>query len=359
MKVVVGLSGGVDSAVAASLLLQQGYDVSAIFMKNWNDDDGTEYCTAQEDFISACQVADHLGIQLESVNFAQEYKERVFSSFLEDMGRGLTPNPDILCNSEIKFSAFVDYALAKGADKIATGHYARIERNNSGSYCLLKCADERKDQTYFLHRLNQHQLSKAIFPLGGFVKPEVRRKALELGLPNYDRKDSTGICFIGERKFNDFIERYLPENPGDIVDEQGNCIGRHKGVHQYTIGQRKGLGIGGIHSANEAPWYVAHKDMQANRLLVVQGEHHLLYRDSFEVAQMHWVDKPPHLPLECQVKIRHQQLEKPCIICAREGSSNLLVKYSSGPQRAVTPGQSSVFYCGKRCLGGGYIVVTD
>lgn len=359
MKVVVGLSGGVDSAVAASLLLQQGYDVSAVFMKNWDDDDGTEYCTAQEDFLSACQVAEHLGIGLASVNFAQQYKEKVFSCFLEDMKRGLTPNPDILCNSEIKFSAFVDHALATGADKIATGHYARIEHNSSGSYSLLQCADERKDQTYFLHRLNQQQLSQSLFPLGDLIKTEVRATALAQGLPNHDRKDSTGICFIGERKFNDFIDRYLPEQPGDIVNESGECIGRHRGIHQYTIGQRKGLGIGGIHSADEQPWYVAHKDIDANRLLVVQGDHDLLYKDSFDVTQMHWIDKPLELPLECHVKIRHQQREKPCIISAREGSNNLAVRYSEQPQRAVTPGQASVFYYQGRCVGGGYIAVAD
>ena len=353
MKVIVGLSGGVDSAVAAYVLSEQGYQVSAIFMKNWDDDDGTEHCTAQEDFLSACKVADHLGITLDVVNFSKEYKEEVFSLFLNDIQRGLTPNPDILCNSKIKFNAFANHALAQGADMIATGHYARIERGASGDYQLLCGTDPHKDQSYFLYRLNQTQLSRALFPLGAMHKIEVRRLARKYGLPNADRKDSTGICFIGERNFSEFLGRYISPQQGDIVTLDGAVIGQHSGVHLYTIGQRKGLKIGGVAHAEDAPWYVADKEVTANRLIVVQGEHPMLFRNNFEIDGVHWIsDAPTVLPLSCEVKIRHQQKLKECTISRKIGSRYLL---NCSTQRAVTLGQSAVLYENDRCLGGGDI----
>ena len=353
MKVVVGLSGGVDSAVAACVLSDQGHHVSAIFMKNWDNDDGTEHCTAQEDFLSACQVADHLGITLEVVNFAKEYKEKVFTLFLHDIERGLTPNPDILCNSEIKFDAFAKYALAQGAEMIATGHYVRVERGVSGDYNLLCGVDPHKDQSYFLYRLNQSQLSTSLFPLGAMHKTEVRQLACKYGLANADRKDSTGICFIGERNFSEFLGRYISPQSGDMVTPDGEIVGQHSGVHLYTIGQRKGLKIGGIAHAKEAPWYVAGKDVESNRLIVVQGEHPMLFRNDFEIDSVHWIGNAPTLPFDCRVKIRHQQKLKACTIARKIGSCYLL---NCSAQRAVTPGQSAVLYENGRCLGGGYIV---
>ena len=275
-RVVVGLSGGVDSAVSAWLLKQQGFEVVGIFMKNWEDDDDTGYCSSNVDFVDAAAVADVVGVEIEHVNFASEYKDRVFAEFLREYQTGRTPNPDVLCNAEIKFKAFLDHAMRLGADKIATGHYARVRQAADGSCQLLKGLDPAKDQSYFLHRLNQAQLSRTLFPVGELHKTEVRRLALEIGLPNAKKKDSTGICFIGERPFREFLNRYLSHEPGPIVDERGREIGRHVGLSFYTLGQRQGLGIGGLRSGGgtHAPWFVAAKDLARNRLIAVQGHDH-------------------------------------------------------------------------------------
>jgi tRNA-specific 2-thiouridylase len=323
VKVVVGMSGGVDSAVAALLAKRAGHDVVGLFMKNWEDDDNDEYCSTREDLIDAAAAADRIGIELEAVNFSAEYKERVFAEFLREYGAGRTPNPDVLCNAEIKFRAFLDHAMRLGAEKIATGHYARL-RKNAEKIELLKALDSGKDQTYFLHRLTQEQLSRVMFPVGELKKAEVRRIALEAGLPNHAKKDSTGICFIGERPFREFLNRYLPKVPGKIVDERGKALGEHIGLAFYTIGQRKGIGIGGAGDA----WYVADKRVAANELVVVQGhDHPLLMKKTLSAAS--------------------------CTL-TQARDSEIRVDFSS-PQWAVTPGQSVVLYDGEVCLGGGVI----
>ncbi len=353
-KVIVGMSGGVDSSVTAHLLLQQGYQVEGLFMKNWQESDTEAYCTAAEDFKDAEDVSKILGIKLHTINFAAEYWDRVFAHFLEEYRAGRTPNPDVLCNREIKFKAFLDYALALGADYIATGHYARVCQEGALFHMRL-CADEGKDQTYFLYMLGQQALSRTLFPLGGLTKDEVRKIAAQQQLPNHKKKDSTGICFIGERKFRDFLSKYLPANPGDIETIDGEHLGEHQGLMYYTLGQRQGLGIGGMRGSEEKPWFVARKELRRNRLIVVQGhDHPMLFSDDLNCSQLHWVaGKQPPLPLSCHCRIRHRQPLQACTIEAAE--SGLCHISFSQPQRAVTPGQSIVFYLDDDCLGGGII----
>jgi tRNA-specific 2-thiouridylase len=350
VKVVVGMSGGVDSAVAALLAKRAGHDVVGLFMKNWEDDDNDEYCSTREDLIDAAAAADTIGIELEAVNFSAEYKERVFAEFLREYAAGRTPNPDVLCNAEIKFRAFLDHAMRLGAEKIATGHYARV-RERGGGVELLRALDGSKDQTYFLHRLTQEQLARVMFPVGGLKKTEVRRLALEAGLPNHAKKDSTGICFIGERPFREFLNRYLPKAPGPIKTPEGKIVGEHIGLAFYTIGQRKGIGIGGAGDA----WYVAGKRTAENELVVVQGhEHPLLMKKTLSAADAAWVSgKAPEAPSSHTAKTRYRQADAACTL-SRVLDSQIRVDFSS-PQWAVTPGQSVVLYDGEVCLGGGVI----
>lgn len=346
--VVLGLSGGVDSAVAALLLKQQGYRVTAVFMKNWEEDDTDEFCSAAEDLQSATQVAEILDIPLKTVNFASEYWDRVFEYFLAEYKANRTPNPDILCNREIKFKAFLDYALDLGADKIATGHYAGI-RKTGGLYELIRARDDNKDQTYFLHLLDQAALSRSLFPLCDIPKPGIRRMAEAAGLPNAHRKDSTGICFIGERNFKQFLSTYLPAQPGDIRTPAGELKGKHDGLMYYTIGQRQGLGVGGP----GGPWFVVDKDVERNTLIVSTGDDDLLYSPALETLAPHWISGvQPDFPLHCSARIRHRQ---PLHACSVYLVNNGLQVEFDEKQRAVTPGQSAVFYKGDVCLGGGII----
>src|SRR3954465_15554758 len=318
-KVVIGMSGGVDSSVAAWMLKQQGYEVIGLFMKNWEDDDDSEYCSTREDWIDAVSVADVVGVDIEAVNFAAEYKDRVFAEFLREYQGGRTPNPDVLCNAEIKFKAFLDHAMRVGADKIATGHYARV-RERAGRFELLKGLDDSKDQSYFLHRLNQAQLSKTLFPVGELRKTEVRRLAEEIGLPNAKKKDSTGICFIGERPFRDFLNRYISKEPGPIKDPKGRVIGRHEGLSFYTLGQRQGLGIGGVKEkgaqrggGEHAPWFVARKDLAKNTLWVVQGHDHAwLQSSALEADDASWIAGEPPAPGRYAAKTRYRQADAAC-----------------------------------------------
>jgi len=353
-KVIVGMSGGVDSSVTALLLKEQGYDVVGLFMKNWEDDDTDEYCPAKQDLIDAAAVADRLDIEIEAVNFSKEYKEKVFNSFLDEYRAGRTPNPDIFCNSEIKFRAFLDHAMGLGADLIATGHYAQV-REVDGLFQLLKAEDGSKDQSYFLYRLNQSQLSKSLFPLGGLYKREVREIARKAGLATSEKKDSTGICFIGERPFREFLQRYLPTEPGEMRTPEGKVVGRHSGLMYYTLGQRQGLGIGGSKEGDGMPWFVAGKDMENNILTVVQGhDHPLLYSDGLQAAQMHWI--AGHDPREHWVyaaKTRYRQPDAPCEIDSIDGD-RCEIRFGEA-QWAVTPGQSVVVYESRVCLGGGII----
>ncbi|MBM3341158.1 MAG: tRNA 2-thiouridine(34) synthase MnmA [Betaproteobacteria bacterium] len=353
-NVVVGMSGGVDSSVAALLLKQQGYRVTGLFMKNWEDDDTDEYCASREDLIDAVAVADKIGIDIEQVNFSAEYKERVFSDFLAEYKAGRTPNPDVLCNAEIKFKAFLDHALNLGADCIATGHYAQV-RERDGLFQLLKADDGSKDQSYFLYRLNQAQLSKTLFPLGQLNKTQVRALAKEAGLATHDKKDSTGICFIGERPFREFLNRYIPANPGDIVTLEGKTVGRHNGLMFYTLGQRQGLGIGGTREGDGDAWYVAEKDLLNNRLVVVQGhEHPRLFADRVTAVNLSWVaGMTPHCNWVYSAKTRYRQKDAPCTIAAATAQS-CAVEFAE-PQWSVTPGQSVVVYESNVCLGGGII----
>jgi tRNA-specific 2-thiouridylase len=359
-RVVVGLSGGVDSSVSAWLLKQQGYEVVGIFMKNWEDDDDSEFCSSNVDFVDAAAVADVIGIEIEHVNFAAEYKDRVFAEFLREYQGGRTPNPDVLCNAEIKFKAFLDHAMRLGAEKIATGHYARV-REREGRFELLKGLDPAKDQSYFLHRLTQAQLAKTLFPVGELHKTEVRRIAAEIGLPNAKKKDSTGICFIGERPFRDFLNRYIAKEPGPIKDERGRVLGRHQGLSFYTLGQRQGLGIGGVKEkgaprggGEHAPWFVARKDLDSNTLWVVQGhDHPWLLSSSLHADDASWAASAPPAPGVYAAKTRYRQSDAPCRLeVEADGAFRLSF---DAPQWAVTPGQSAVLYDGEVCLGGGVI----
>lgn len=354
-RVVVGLSGGVDSAVAAYLLKEQGYDVLGVFMKNWDDDDNTEQCTARQDFLDVLAVADVLGIEVEAVNFAAEYKERVFSYFLREYQAGRTPNPDILCNSEIKFKAFLEDAVKRGADFIATGHYAGRGEDSSGRATLLRGLDTNKDQSYFLYRLNQAQLKPALFPLSELPKPEVRKLAEKISLPNAKKKDSTGICFIGERNFREFLERYLPKTPGEMRTPEGKIVGEHQGLTYYTIGQREGLGIGGQKESSGEPWFVTGKDMVSNTLIVVQGHGHPLLQSRELTAQgLSWISgEMPDLARPYTAKTRYRQQDATCVL-KLEDDGKLRVVFDT-PQWAVTPGQSVVIYDDRVCLGGGII----
>ena len=354
MKIIVGLSGGVDSAVAALLLKRAGHEVVGLFMKNWEDDDDDEHCSTRADLIDAVAAAERIGIEVEAVNFAAEYRERVFASFLAEYRAGRTPNPDVLCNAEIKFKAFLDHALALGAERIATGHYARIEERG-GRFVLLKGADPLKDQSYFLHRLTQAQLGRTLFPVGHLAKTEVRRLAREAGLPNHAKRDSTGICFIGERPFREFLARYLPRQPGPMVTAEGERLGEHEGLMYYTLGQRQGLGIGGRRDAGGEPWYVAGKDLASNELIVVQGhDHPLLQSERLHAADASWIaGEPPTGAGPFGAKTRYRQADAACSLQVEEPAAFDLE--FAHPQWAVTPGQSAVLYRGDVCLGGGVI----
>jgi tRNA-specific 2-thiouridylase len=353
-NVIVGMSGGVDSSVTALTLLEQGYRVSGLFMKNWEEDDGTEYCTARQDLADAQQVCDKLGIELKAVNFSAEYWDEVFETFLAEYQAGRTPNPDILCNKHVKFKAFLHYALQLGADRIATGHYARVEERN-GEFLLLKGLDPAKEQSYFLYTLGQPALSRTLFPIGHMRKTELREVARKAGFANFRKKDSTGICFIGERKFRAFLQRYLPGQQGEMRTPEGKLIGTHHGLMYYTLGQRQGLGIGGVAGAPEEPWYVLAKDVPNNILIVGQGhDHPLLFHGVLEAGQLDWVDgRNLQSTLRCSAKIRYRQEDQACRVEPLE-SGRCRVVFDM-PQRAITPGQSVVFYQGDLCLGGGVI----
>ncbi len=366
-RVIVGMSGGVDSSVSALLLQQQGYQVEGLFMKNWDEDDGTEYCTAKEDLADAQSVCDTLGIKLHSANFAAEYWDNVFEHFLAEYQAGRTPNPDILCNREIKFRAFLDYALTLGADYIATGHYVRsktISTSHDTTTQLLKGLDSNKDQSYFLHAVGSKELSQTLFPIGDMEKSQVRAMAKQHNLITHGKKDSTGICFIGERRFKDFLQTYLPAQPGDIITAEGDVIGTHQGLMYHTIGQRQGLGIGGLANYDESPWYVVDKELDENRLVVAQGSNHpRLFKPSLICEQAFWIDgKRPDFNTEGKLgndsplmaKIRYRQADQVCTI--RDIGNNQLEVHFDEPQRAVTPGQSIVFYQQSVCLGGAVIV---
>jgi tRNA-specific 2-thiouridylase len=349
------MSGGVDSSVAALLLVQQGFEVHGVFMKNWEESFDPGYCSAAEDLEDAGDVCDTLSIPLHKVNFSKEYRERVFAYFLDEYRRGRTPNPDVLCNKEIKFRAFLDYAERLGADHIATGHYARL--TGAGRRKLLKGLDPGKDQSYFLHTLSQRQIANALFPLGELHKPRVRELAEQAGLVTYDKKDSTGICFIGERDFREFLGHYLPAQPGPMRTPDGETVGGHQGLMFYTNGQRQGLGIGGRTKNNDTgePWYVVDKDIPNNILIVAQGhDHPMLFRDRLTASQLHWIDRPPStLPFHCFAKTRYRQPDQACTITRLAGDRCEVV--FEQPQRAITPGQSVVFYQADECLGGGII----
>jgi tRNA-specific 2-thiouridylase len=363
MKILIGMSGGVDSSVAALLLKEAGYDVEGVFMKNWEQDDTDTFCPASQDMADAQDVCDKLQIELHRVNFADEYWERVFKIFLEEYRAGRTPNPDILCNKEIKFKAFLNYAKQRGADKIATGHYARCAERD-GKFFLLKGLDNNKDQSYFLHALSQEQLAHSLFPIGEMKKEKVREIAKKAGFENHKKKDSTGICFIGEKKFKQFLNEYLPAQPGEMVIPEGKIIGKHDGLMFYTLGQRQGLKIGGMKNATEEPWYVVAKDVEKNRLVVAQGEHPLLFSNELTAKKIHWISGEPSM-LKIAAKTRYRQADQSCIIekttvrpeeAAQQPSrrDNIKVIFDK-PQRAVTPGQSVVFYQEDICLGGGVI----
>ena len=357
-KVIVGMSGGVDSSVSALLLKQQGYHVEGLFMKNWDEDDGTEYCTAKADLADAEMVCERIGIKLHTANFAAEYWDNVFEHFLEEYKAGRTPNPDILCNREIKFKVFMEYARMLGGELIATGHYVR-RADRGGQAHLLKGLDPNKDQSYFLHAVGEAEFAKSLFPVGELEKPEVRRIAEEHGLITHNKKDSTGICFIGERRFKDFLQQYLPAQPGEIQTPDGKVIGEHMGLMYHTIGQRQGLGIGGVKGASEEPWFVAKKDLERNVLVVVQGtDHPLLYTNHLIAQQPHWINgAPSSSSIMCTAKTRYRQPDQECVVTPL-ANGTLDVSFNQ-PQRAITPGQSVVFYRDDVCLGGAVIESTD
>ncbi|HEX5613140.1 MAG TPA: tRNA 2-thiouridine(34) synthase MnmA [Burkholderiales bacterium] len=353
-RVVVGMSGGVDSSVAALLLKREGYDVVGLFMKNWEDDDSGDYCSTRQDFLDAAAAADVIDIPLEAVNFSAEYKDRVFAEFLREYQAGRTPNPDVLCNAEIKFRAFLDHAMDLGATRIATGHYARV-RQHGELWQLVRGVDREKDQSYFLHRLTQAQLARTLFPVGHMKKDEVRRLAREAHLPNHAKKDSTGICFIGERPFRDFLKRYLPREPGPILTPEGTRVGEHIGLAFYTIGQRKGIGIGGTRGAAAEAWYVAQKDLGENALIVVQGhDHPLLMKRALAAQDPSWIsgDAPAEGSTH-SAKTRYRQQDSTCFV-TRSADDEIALEFAH-PQWAVTPGQSVVLYDGDQCLGGAVI----
>nr|MDD6336627.1 tRNA 2-thiouridine(34) synthase MnmA [bacterium] len=352
-RVVVGLSGGVDSAVAAWLLKEQGYDVIGVFMRNWEETAPDGRCTADQDFADVRAVCECIGIPYYGVNFSKQYKERVFASFLEELQKGRTPNPDVLCNTQIKFAAFLDFAMQAGAEKLATGHFARLRQGADGGYQLLCGVDPGKDQTYFLHGLGQKELSRAMFPVGGMTKAQVRQKAREIGLPVAEKKDSTGICFIGERHFKQFLQQYLPTQPGDIISTTGEVVGRHDGLAFYTLGQRRGLGIGGRGDGRR--WFVVQKDLAGNRLIVHQGEDApQLYATALASEKLHFIaGQAPAEQFDCRARIRHRQAFQDCrVTMLPDGSAR--VDFAQR-QRAITPGQSVVLYQGDVCLGGGII----
>jgi len=366
-KVIVGMSGGVDSSVSAVLLQQQGYHVEGLFMKNWDEDDGTEYCTAKQDLADALAVCHRLGIKLHTANFAAEYWDNVFEHFLAEYRSGRTPNPDILCNREIKFKVFLEYAQMLGAEYIATGHYVR-KAEVDGHTRLLKGLDNNKDQSYFVHAVGEAEFARTLFPVGELEKPEVRAIAEEYELITHDKKDSTGICFIGERRFKDFLGQYLPAQPGNIVNEFGDVLGKHSGLMYQTLGQRQGLGIGGVKGAGEAPWFVAEKNLKTNELVVVQGKDHpLLYKQCLSATHLHWIntDFPQQIQFRCQIKTRYRQPDqwgwvtliqdgKPPAQPLAENADALEILFDQ-PQRSITPGQAVVFYMGETCLGGATI----
>ncbi len=352
-KVIVGMSGGVDSSVAALLLKQQGFRVEGLFMKNWDEDDGTEYCTAKEDLIDAEKVCERLGIELHTANFAAEYWDNVFEHFLAEYRAGRTPNPDILCNREIKFKVFLEYAQILGADHIATGHYVR-RYDSDGRAHLMKGLDNNKDQSYFLYAVDETAFKKSLFPIGELQKSDVRALAASHKLATHDKKDSTGICFIGERRFKDFLQQYLPAQPGAIETPEGNVLGEHSGLMYHTIGQRQGLGIGGVKGGDESPWYVVGKDLDRNVLLVAQGsDQPLLFTDTLLASQLHWINGPPASDsFRCSAKNRYRQRDQSCHLQIDQDRCQVTFQQ---PQRAITPGQSVVFYKDNLCLGGGII----
>ena len=353
--VIAGMSGGVDSSVAAYLLKRQGCDVVGVFMKNWEEDGEDGVCTAASDYADVKAVSERIGIPYYTVNFAREYRDRVFSYFLDEYRKGRTPNPDVLCNCEIKFRAFLDFALRTGAETLATGHYARVDKAEGVK--LLRAADRRKDQTYFLAGLTAEQLSRAVFPIGALQKDEVRRIAREQGFVNADKKDSTGVCFIGERDFKRFLMQYLPAQPGDMVDETGRTVGKHDGLMYYTLGQRRGLGIGGRSDGTGESWFVIGKDLPRNLLIVQQGEHDELFSRSLEAKRINWIaGAPPEGEFSCTAKFRYRQPDQGVRVRAVESGAQVSF---DRPQRAVTPGQWVVFYQGDVCLGGGPIEATE
>lgn len=352
-KVIVGMSGGVDSSVSVALLLEQGYQVEGLFMKNWEEDDGTEYCTALADLADAQAVADKLGVKLHTANFSVEYWDNVFEHFLEEYKAGRTPNPDILCNKEVKFKAFLDYALTLGADFIATGHYVRRSQVVDNKAKLLRGLDDNKDQSYFLYAVSGDKIAKTLFPVGELTKPQVREIAEKYHLATAKKKDSTGICFIGERKFKDFLQTYLPAKAGEIYSDDGIKLGTHDGLMYYTIGQRGGIGIGGVKNRSDEPWFVLHKDLQNNRLIVGQGHNHpMLQSTELTAYKLDWVTEPPKNGQKLTAKTRYRQPDQPCTVYLENDKLRVLF---DEPQRAVTLGQSVVLYDDKICMGGGVI----